>query len=323
MESRTPLDVQDVVKLTSTFHSRVLANLSRVPLEAAKYWIDHPNELGQGLSFLQQVPDWVSPYVVVQEKALRGFFGRRLAKTFDFGFFRQTLEHYGEEQILEWRGLGLEPCFLPNVVFTPDSHFPGWKIKLEKRYWDALSAGKLKRRNAAGELEIVKEANLGGIVAVADVRCEPPYEDGRQMYKDDEQFMGEIIAQLREDGLIERYQRGPQASRFGASADEWQNQIRPKVAERLKLKPDQVMLEPALVANAISQLYQHMPRAKDGTTNTWVWYEEFFGGLAFRLYGGFSVFGGLSSVSYFGPVPHWYSRAVRPLGVLATLPSGA
>ncbi|MBU2595684.1 hypothetical protein KJ713_02555 [Patescibacteria group bacterium] len=262
-------------------------------------------------AFGESTVDWIKERLVAENAAHQVFFGQ----TYDLTLFRQTLERYGEDQVCEWLKLKLEPHFLPDVVFTPKSDFPGWKIRPNDRYWTQLAAGKLKRRNAEGKLMTVKDARLEGAVVLIDTRLKPRYhQNGKQMFADDKRFMGSIIEDLRGDGKISRYEHGPQSSRCGVSPNEWQEHIRPKVAEKLKLEPNQIRLELFLEADVIPQLYK-MPRVKDGTTDTWVWYEEHFGGLGRRLYGGGSDYGGLAGVDWGRSDDRWLSGAVRPLVV--------
>lgn len=268
----------------------------------------------------EELNDWLGCILAAENAAHQAFFGQ----TFDLDFFKQTLESYGEDQIRDWAKLELEPHFLPEMAFRPELSLPGWKVKPNDWYWQQLVLGKLKCRNNQGELTKATEARLGGIVVLIDTRLKPKCQGGKQMFAHDKGFMGEIISDLRESGLINRCQSGPQSSRFGVSANEWQEHIRPRVAEKLKLETNQVRLELALEANVIPQLYPSMARAKDGTTDTWVWYEEYFESLSCRLDGGLSSSGGLADVGWGSSDDHWNRKAVRPLGVLAVpLPLGA
>jgi hypothetical protein len=270
--------------------------------------------LRKAFSQAEEQTGWIDGLITAENAAHQAFFGQ----TFDLGFFRQTLESCGEEQIRAWDKLKLKPHFLPGVVLTRESDFSGWKVKPNDWYWQQLVAGNLKRLAANGELKAVEQARLEGIVALIDTRFKPKYQDGRQMFASDRDFFGEIIVQLREKDQIQRYDSGPQSSRFGISAIEWQEHVRPKVAEKLGLETTQVRLELAIEANVIPQLYPSMPRAKDGTTDTYVWFEEFFESIAYRLHGGRSVCGGLAGVNWRYSDDRWSGRAVRPLVVLAS-----
>jgi len=95
------------------------------------------------------------------------------------------------------------------------------------------------------------------------------------MYKNDN-LLGPIIEDLRRAGKITKYKYGPQSSRFGVSADEWEEHIKPALAEKLGLEISQLRLERAIEVDVIPQLYPYMPRKDDGNSNTWVWYGEYF-----------------------------------------------
>lgn len=266
--------------------------------------------------------DWLDALMAAEQTALRAFFGAE----FDLTRFRETLAHYGQDQLQKWAELGLEPHFLPELVLTQATELPGWKVKPNDFYWNQLEAGNLLRpraqffdyRDNTGTLEPVREARLEGNTVLVDTRLKPRYKDGRQMWPSDKPYLGGIIAKLRKEGVIQAYGYGSQASRFGVSANEWEEHIRPALAAHLGLRPDQLRLESALEANVIPQLFTGMARAKDGQTDTWVWYEERFGSAAVRLGGGNSSYGGLARVFWLNASSRDYDLAFRPLGVLDT-----
>lgn len=255
--------------------------------------------------------EWIRDMVGEENIAHSNFFGR----VFDLTLYRDTLAKLGPKKVAEWEKLGLRVHFLPDVIFTQESTFPGWKVKPEKWYWDSLAESKLFCCNADGKLITVNKANLGGIIVLVDTRKKPSYKEGEQMFTNDKLFLGQLIADLRKEGKIARYEYGPQTSRFGVSADEWQDYIQPALVE--KITEVSWRLETVIEMNVIPQLYRYMPRKDDGQTNTWVWLEEFFEDGQYRLYGGYSDFGGLSYVNWYYADFHWSDRSFRPLGVLA------
>ncbi len=249
--------------------------------------------------------------ILAQERACHlAFFGQE----FDLTKFADTLRKYGESKIRFWTKLLLEPHFLPEVVMSQDASFKGWKVKPESRYYEKAAGGKIFR-NINGQLVVDKEPfKLEGITVLIDTRLKPRYNDGKQMYENDN-LLGPIIEKLRKNGSITKYEYGSQSSRFGTSADnEWGERIKPAFAEFLSVS--RVLLEPAIVANIIPQLYPYMPRKDDGNTDTWVWYEEYFEGRDRRLGGGYSGLGGLAHVHWHYSGGHWRSRSLRPLAVL-------
>ncbi len=253
--------------------------------------------------------NWIEAMIEDENRYHQAFFGQ----IFDLTHYREVLARYGQAKIIEWKKLGLEVHFLPPVIFMEDRELPGWKVKPNNWYWQQLKANKLLRHDQSN-LVAVKEAKLEGIVVLVDTRLKPHYKDGKQMFANDKNFLGNLIANLRKVGNIARYDYGPQTSRFGVSSDEWEKQIKPALAEMI---PEaNWRLETAIEANIIPQLYTDMPRKDDGTTNTWVWYEEFFEDESYRLYGGVSDYGGLASVDWRYSGTHCIGRAFRPLGVL-------
>ncbi len=255
--------------------------------------------------------NWLSDILSRERASHLAFFGQE----FDLLDFQATLEKYGRQQIARWQKLGLEPHYLPKATMAKDSVFPGWKIKPEDWYYNQIANGNILR-NQNSALVADRLVALEGITVLLDTRLKPNYDNGRQMYQDDD-FLGSIIANLRKQDKIAKYEYGPQSSRFGVSADEWENHVKLTLASKLNLNPHQLRLERAIETNIIPQLYTHMPRKDDGNTNTLVWYEECFERRAYRLFGGGSDFGGLAGVSYRYADCHWLDGSVRSLAVLS------
>lgn len=252
--------------------------------------------------------DWLAKIIDLERQYHLNFFGRE----FDFSGFEKTLKGYGRKQVRTWGGLGLEPHYLPEVVFNRDGQFPGWKVKPNNWFWDMLSQGKVLR-DVCNKLVPVKEARLEGIAVLIDTRLKPAYRDGKQMYADDNLLAG-ILQDLRKENKIDSY--NPNTSRFGVSADEWEKHVKKSVAEKLGLSIGQLRLETALEGNVIPQLYADTPRKDDGTTNTWERREEYFGSRGRRLGGGYSGLGGLAHVDWRDSGDYWFSTGLRFLAVL-------
>ena len=151
-----------------------------------------------------------------------------------------------------------------------------------------------------------------GISVLIDTRLKPAYQGGKQMYKNDN-LCGPIVRDLRKKGRIEPYKEGPTSSRFGVSANEWEEQIKPALSSRTSVQERSERFIEALI---IPHLYPYLPRKDDGDTATSVWYEEYFEDRGHRLYGGNSDIGGLANVDWHDAVDHWDSRSFRPLAVL-------
>lgn len=254
--------------------------------------------------------NWFTKILNAERQSHRDFFGRE----FNLAEFEKTLQKYGRKQIKAWQRLGLEPHFLPKISMMSGDDYPGWKVKPEEWFYKKQVKGKLFL-DSGGCLEKVLTVELKGITILIDTRLKPAYQDGKQMWEGDNLF-GLLIANLRKEQKIAKYEYGPQSSRFGVSANEWQEYVRPALASKLGLEPQQLRLEYAVEANVIPQLYPHMPRKDDGKTNTWVWYEEYFEGRGDRLIGGISDDGGLADVGWDDAGNHWSNGSFRPLAVL-------
>ena len=259
--------------------------------------------------------DWLQGILISEGQSHLNFFGQE----FDLSKFEKTLKKYDQEKIREWQGLGLEPHFLPEVVMALNESYPGWKVKPYNWYYQKADEGKILR-NINGSLVVDKEPfKLEGITVLIDTRLKPAYGDGKQMYENDN-LLGLVIEELRKEGKIAKYEYGTPSSRFGLSSNEWEDCIKPVLAEKLSLNLSQIRLERAVEVNVIPQLYPYMSRKDDGGTNTWIWYEEFYGSRDCRLHGGISGRGGLAFECCRWPsdVPdrNWQCRSLRPLAVL-------
>ncbi|MBI4175004.1 hypothetical protein HY523_00120 [Candidatus Berkelbacteria bacterium] len=257
--------------------------------------------------------DWLDRMVTAEAQALKVFFGQEI----DMRFYHEALKSAGLEKMQLWLALGHSPYYLPPAELTREIELPGWKVRPNEFFWKNLADGNFYRL-VAGALVKVEKAQLPGQVLLLDNRPKPQYRNGKQMWHKDSTFLGPVIEQLREDKLLATYDHGSQTSRFGASANEVQQHIRPAAAALLGLSLDQVSLEPTLVANLIPQIHRKSARAKDGSTNTWVWYEEYFENAARRVLGGDSGYGGLAGVDW-GSASYAYDCvSFRLQGVLAT-----
>jgi hypothetical protein len=262
--------------------------------------------------------DWLQDILKHEGQSHRDFFGQE----FNLPDFEKTLNKYGQKKIREWQRLGLEPHFLPEVFLAPNDSYTNWKVRLEKWYHDKSAEGKILR-SINGSLVADKEAfKIEGIVVLIDTRLKPAYEDGKQVYENDN-LLGPIIEELRREGTIAAYEYGSQSSRFGLSSNEWEGYVKPVLAETLGLRPNQIRLERAIEANIIPQLYPHMSRKDDSRTNTWIWYEEYLGSGNRRLHGGVTGHGAPTLLAFVccrwpgdSPDRHWQCRSLRPLALL-------
>jgi hypothetical protein len=254
--------------------------------------------------------DWITDILIRECQCHRDFFGRE----FNLAEFEKTLRSYGRKKIRMWQKLGLEPHFLPEVSMMAGDDYPGWQVKPEQWFFKKQLEGKMFL-NIGGQLTKITTIELAGVSVLVDTRLKPNYDNGEQVYENDN-LLGSIIKQLRKEKKIAWYDYGQQASRFGVSSDEWESGIKPALARKLDLNTNQLRLELAIEANVVPQLYPHMSRKNDGKTNTWAWYEEFFEDRAGRLFGGGSDGGGLENVDHGDADSHWVSRSFRSLAVL-------
>ena len=247
-----------------------------------------------------------------EREAHLAFFG----KEFDLSNFQKTLEKRGEKKIKEWRALLLEPHFLPKVVMDRKAEFPGWEVRPDNHAYEVVYQGKVLR-NINGQIQPDKKAHwLLGETVLIDTRLKPNYQDGKQMWTNDN-FLGPLIQELRQTGKVQKYEYNQdQSSRFGVSADEWENQIKLALTKDKRFPESSWRLERGIEGNVIPQLYRHMSRKDNGRIDTWVWYEEYFEGASNRLNGGNSDYDGLANFDWNWSDNRWNRGSFCPLAVL-------
>src|SRR3989304_6660264 len=142
---------------------------------------------------------------------------------------------------------------------------------------------------------------MGAFWALVDESRRPNYDDGTQMFKEDEQ-MGLILAQARNKGQIAipghvKHLQGE--SRFGVSMDEQDQVVFPRLAEQWRLVKAiaqgqaRIRRLKAVEFNFAGNLHlRHL-----GEADTWEGFEDKFGGGR-RFIGGRSGRGGLASVHF-------------------------
>ena len=282
----------------------------------------NPENVNNGLQLLieghkividpsEDLDNWLQSILNREHQCHLNFFGRN----FNLSEFKKTLKKYGQKKIEEWQKLGLKPHFLPDIILSQDNDLPRWKVKPENWYYQQAGKDKILH-SINGKVKVDKQPyELEGITVLIETRLKPAFDNGKQMYEYD-CLLGSVIMRLRKDEKIAKYEHGLQSSRFGVSADEWEIQIKQALAKELGFEASQIRLERAIEANIFPQLYSYMPRRDDGNTNTWVWYEEFFGDRGDRLLGGHSGYGGLAHIGYYGSDDRWYDGSFRPLAVL-------
>jgi len=256
---------------------------------------------------------WLEEILAREQACHLAFFGQE----FDLTDFADTLKKYGELKIKFWQKFEMEPAFLPEVAMPQDANFRGWKIKPKSWLWQKVAEGKVFRdiHDVDGKVAVVKEVKLDGITVLIDTRLKPKYDAGKQMYKNDN-LLGPIIEDLRRAGKITKYKYGSQSSRFSVSADEWEEHIKPALAEKLGLEISQLRLERAIEVDVIPQLYPYMPRKDDGNSNTWVWYGEYFEDRG-HLFSSDDFFYNSLGLLYYDLLGFRQSyKSVRPLAVL-------
>lgn len=187
---------------------------------------------------------------------------------------------FTDENLARWACFNLRPVFLSELQLTQDLELPGW-TKPDGWFYDQISKGKVSE----------EAIHVRGGWYLADCTVGADYTDGTQVYRDDP--LAPVIAELREQGKVGRYDNTPAGSRFSITWEEWQGQVLAVLAGELGLDRPKLRLERAVEFNAIGNLYD----PNRGKFNCWEWFEDQFRGF-YRLFGGSRESGGLAIVDY-------------------------
>jgi hypothetical protein len=260
---------------------------------------------------------WLDNILERERRAHLAFFGH----IFDLSRFRSVLEQYDPDTIGELLGLGLEPHFFPEIQMANDTRFPGWKNRLGKWYNEQVDRGNAflpgQERGPKTQFDVLWLSGVfSGVTVLIDIRQKPLLEKRQRIFARDN-LLGPIIRGLREKGTLVKHPGSHLSSRFGISADEWREFVRPELASFLGVEVGQVRLERYLEASVVPQLYPDTPRGEDVRTNSYVWYEEHVGNETCQISGG-----GESDPAGFcfvkcSPSDQWWCRAVRPIIILS------
>jgi len=206
------------------------------------------------------------------------------------------------EKYEQWKELGFELHYLPEEDLTKDRDLPGWKKKPGELFFNQISDGKLSSDST----------KLAGSWVLIDSRAKPQYDDGKQIYENDDQI-GDALGKLRQQGLIENYKET--GSRFNISWDELnKTEMKEALAEILNTDPQNLRLPRAVEWNYLGNaFYEHW-----GETSIWEWLEDEYDKGQERLYGGGSGNGGLSGVDWHSPDGRDGGLGFRPLVVFSS-----
>ncbi len=230
-----------------------------------------------------------------EQEALKTLFGKEIE-------IPPLPQEITPEKYKEWKEKGFELHYLPPVVLSetgPDGkkkwkELPGWTKKPEK-----------------GPEEIHSE--LPGGWMLVDTRQKPNYDNGAQIYPNDE-VIGKALETLRRGAnpVIEPYDAVPNPkSRFGIRGSDFEKpEVQTALAASLGVNVKDLDL-PYAIENSLL-MHMHMPEW--GNTTTLEWLKDKTADSRDRLYGGNSDGGGLSYVYWVGAAGRHEDVGFRPLG---------
>ncbi|MGD0977117.1 MAG: hypothetical protein ABR875_02385 [Minisyncoccia bacterium] len=176
----------------------------------------------------------------------------------------------------------MRPVFWPGKDMIPDLRLKKW-IMPNAWFYNQVFAGKIKSHGDLSPTKLQRGWYLADFTIGAD------YTDGTQVFIDDP--FAPIIAKLREQKLVGKYDNTPVGSRFSIARNEWQDCVLAHIASALNVTRSQIRLERAIEFNAIGNLYD----PNRGKFKMWEWFADHFGGSG-RLVGGSRGVGGLAGV---------------------------
>lgn len=230
--------------------------------------------------------------------------------------FMEMLKARGKERVELDRAYGLAHSVLPDLVLTPEWFNQRKLIPPKSWYWDQFKGGQLLWPNG----EKIEESRLQAGVYLVDTSSKPQYQDGRQRWQDD-LLMEVVIRQCYESGQIPIHEVGGPGTRFFCSRIDYEQFIAPMYSRTLELPESAcVRLETVPEWSLLCQYKtgRTWPRAKDGTTDTWIWFHEHYVSSGRSLIGGNSAFDGLRGVVCSDSGGRWNDRSGRLLAVLGT-----
>lgn len=157
-------------------------------------------------------------------------------------------------------------------------------------------------------------ARLRPMIVLIDTTPKPNYDRGRQLYPNDS--FGPLVSMLRESGeiaVLDGYKHVPTTSRFAVTPIERETSFDPALARILALDPDKVRIPTEAENNFIGNV--HHPEL--GQNTTWEWRDDRFED-GYRLYGGYSDYGGLAYVRYDWSDNRYDRAGFRPLAILSS-----
>ena len=235
-------------------------------------------EAGKKCVETKRVPDSETFKEIIEheKQKLQAFFGRDIDVP-------PLPEGITGVKIEAWEKQHLKLHYLPLIDMAEETKLEHW-IKPDFQY--------------ITESDLPKDAMLlPGSWLLVDERPKPTYENGNQQYDNDTDFLGPVLEELRQKGLIQSFEHP--GSRFYISPQELENPaVIEAIARAYNLKPEQITLPRMIEFNILGNI--HHPEWGESNCSEW-FSDQYKAGLE-RLSGGFSDVGGLAFVRSRGPV---------------------
>jgi hypothetical protein len=256
-----------------------------ITLEMLGEFNEHRNPFASGII---PVKTFADKLISKTAKLLSKWFGKKITVDPLPAWF--TLENLAKAVVFN-----LRPVFFPDEEISENRLLRNW-VKPGKWFYQKINEGKIA----------VDSAKLRRGWYLADFSVGVDYNDGIQVFPDDP--LVPIIARLREEKKVGKYEKTPMDSRFAiVPKDEWPL-VLAEITKDLGLKPEQLRLERAIEFNAIGNLYDK----NRGKFNCWDWFTDNFEDSDW-LFGGHRGYGGMADVYYDSADNRRDDSAGRPL----------
>ena len=210
---------------------------------------------------------------------------RRLSKVFGKRITVDPMpEVFTPEFLQRMAPYNLKPVFLPGEDIDENCQLKQY-TKPEQWFYQQVAAEKVKK------YENLSPTTLRHDWYLADFTVGVGYTDGSQMLPSDP--WAPLIARLRREQKIGRYNNTPDGSRFSITPDGWEGIVIPTMSQELQLpRGCYLRLERCIEHNFIGNFYDRQNR---GQYNMWQWFADYFE-VSRRLCGGDRGDGGLADV---------------------------
>jgi len=189
------------------------------------------NECGKENKAFYRYREFEHELIEEEKRQLEAFFGRPIGVP-------PLPDEITPERIEKWKEQRLELHYLPPIDMGAEKNLKKWRQPNYKSV----------------RIEKENPTMLPGCWVLIDARQKPLFDRGDQMYEDDDDFLGPVLENLREKGLISKFKHAQ--SRFNVlPKDLRQPEVIAAIAQACGLKPEQLSLPRMIEANILGNIH--------------------------------------------------------------------